>query len=134
MTSPIDANKAVVRAFFDTLNSQGIYAAIQSLPDEATIWSVAGTWTKQQYLDRASKLGDILVRPMQIALGSITAEDDRVAVEANSSAKFKGDMEYANVYHFLFRVQHGKIVGFREHHNTKHHAVVLERALSQLKS
>ena len=55
----------------------------------------------------------------------ITAEGDRVAVEAESYAKMKNGKTYQNTYHFLFIVKSGKIEAVKEYLDTIHAQDVL---------
>ena len=45
----------------------------------------------------------------------MTAEDDRVAMEATSQAVTIDGIDYANIYHMLHVVRDGKIVKVREY-------------------
>ena len=55
----------------------------------------------------------------------LTAEGDRVAVEAESYAKMKNGKTYQNTYHFLFIVRDGKIQSVKEYLDTIHANAVL---------
>ena len=50
----------------------------------------------------------------------MTAEDDRVAVEAESKAKLVNGTLYHNRYHFLFVVRDGRIHAVKEYLDTLH--------------
>jgi hypothetical protein len=50
---------------------------------------------------------------------NMTAEDDRVAVEAVSSGDHVSGQHYANHYHFLFVVRDGKIAVMKEFMDTE---------------
>jgi ketosteroid isomerase-like protein len=49
----------------------------------------------------------------------ITAEDDRVAVEAESFATHVSGKPYNNKYHFLMRYRDGKLLEFKEYMDTE---------------
>jgi ketosteroid isomerase-like protein len=49
----------------------------------------------------------------------MTAEDDRVAVEAVSEGLHATGQTYSNEYHFLFRFRDGKVVEFKEYMDTE---------------
>jgi uncharacterized protein len=55
----------------------------------------------------------------------VTAEGDRVAVEAESHAKMKSGKLYQNKYHFLLTIRDGKIQGVKEYLDTAHADEVL---------
>jgi ketosteroid isomerase-like protein len=50
----------------------------------------------------------------------MTAEGDRVAVEAKSFATMEDGRVYANSYHFLLTVRDGKVTTVREYMDTIH--------------
>ena len=50
----------------------------------------------------------------------MTAEDDRVAVEATSFATMEDGRVYANSYHFLVTIRDGKVATVREYMDTIH--------------
>ena len=53
---------------------------------------------------------------LDVTLGHMTAEQDRVAVELTIRGRAAADKRpYENFYHFLFRVRDGRIVEIREH-------------------
>ena len=49
---------------------------------------------------------------MKFTIHSMTAEDDRVAIEAESYGEHASGKTYNNHYHFLMRLRDGKIVRF----------------------
>jgi ketosteroid isomerase-like protein len=50
----------------------------------------------------------------------VTAEGDKVAVEAESHANMKSGKTYQNKYHFLITIQDGKIQAVKEYLDTAH--------------
>jgi ketosteroid isomerase-like protein len=59
---------------------------------------------------------------MQITILSLTAEEDRVAVEAKSTgiANPLNGRKYGNFYHSLFRIQDDQIILYKEYQDTLH--------------
>ncbi len=57
--------------------------------------------------------------PSKLTIKRITAEEDRVAVEAESDAHLVNGKHYHNVYHFLIVVRGGKVHEVRESVDTK---------------
>ena len=55
----------------------------------------------------------------------LTAEGDRVAVEAESYGEMATGKIYNNLYHFLLEVRDGKIHAVREYLDTMHAKEVL---------
>jgi hypothetical protein len=62
----------------------------------------------------------LLPNGIEISIGAITAEDDRVAVEAESKATLVNGALYHNRYHFLFVVRDGRIHAVKEYLDTLH--------------
>ena len=115
-----EANKALVRRYFETIASDGFGKALELVAEDAIWWyprAEAGLGKKDMIAAMDSAAG-VLVGNMGNEIVSMTAEDDRVAAEVNGSSLRKSGNRYDNVYHFLFRVRDGKIVELREHNDT----------------
>ena len=113
-----------MRAFFDTVNAEGLVAAIRTMAEDSTWWAQGATHGRSEMIDLIAGFGDVLAEPLRITPGTLTAEGDRVAAEATSAAVLKNGTRYANSYHFLFTLRDGKITSVREHNDTKHSAEV----------
>jgi uncharacterized protein len=119
------ANKRIVADFFAEISRTGLAGAMGGLADDCVWWSATGgNQSKAQMLAVAGALSGLLAEPIVLETGAVTAEDDRVAVEARSRALRTNGVRYANEYHFLFRIRDGEIVEVREHNNTAHAAEV----------
>jgi ketosteroid isomerase-like protein len=120
----IVANKRVIADFFACLNRDGMAAAIETFPQECRWWNTAGTSSKEQIRPFVEVLTAHLAAPLVFEIDAMTAEEDRVAVEARSRGLRTNGVQYANTYHFLFRLRDGRIVEVREHCDTAHAATV----------
>lgn len=60
----------------------------------------------------------------------VTAEGERVAIEATSSAQLGGGGTYGNRYHFLVRVRDGRVIEMREYLDT-HYAYEAQLAFEE---
>ena len=127
----IDDNKKLVRGFFENLSAGNAPAAFDALGDAATWWiqgnipSLSGTRTKAQFAELLGQLSARIDGPLKLRVKGVTAEGDRVAVEAESFAKMKSGKTYQNRYHFLCEVSGGKIQAVREYLDTIHAADAL---------
>jgi uncharacterized protein len=128
----IDENKKVVLGLFENLNNGKPDAALDSLSDSATWWiqgnlPLSGTKSKAQFIEfmRGQLLGATIDGMLTLRVKGVTAEGDRVAVEAEGFAKMKSGKTYQNSYHFLCEVRHGKIQAVREYLDTMHANEVL---------
>lgn len=126
MTS-IHDNKALVADFFATFSRGDVPGVIDRMHDEGSWWvsgtidGISGSYTKDELaglLEGARAMyreGALRITPTKM-----TAEDDRVAVEATSYATMEDGRIYANSYHFLVTVRDGKVADVREYMDTIH--------------
>lgn len=122
-----ESNKAIVADFFETFSKGDVPGVIDRMHDEGSWWvsgaieRMSGTYPKAALaglLDGARALyreGALHITPT-----SMTAENDRVAVEATSFATMEDGRIYANSYHFLVTVRDGKVATVREYMDTIH--------------
>jgi ketosteroid isomerase-like protein len=97
------------------------------LAEEATFWNpLMGTLPRDAMVAAPGVLAKAFASPMSMTIDGITAEGDRVAVEARSNGDLVDGNRYSNVYHFLFEFNaSGKITRIREHCDSKHFAETL---------
>ena len=118
-----EANKALVRRFFEVTGSQGFAAALDLVADDVLWWMPGeGDLTKADMIAAAIRASAYLDGTMGSEILTLTAEEDRIAAEVRGRARRKTGMAYDNIYHFLFRVRDGMIAEIREHHDTKYAA------------
>jgi hypothetical protein len=123
-------SKQIVLGFFENLNAGNAAAALDALGDSATWWiqgnfPLSGTRTKAQFVELLGQLGAAIDGALSLRVKGVTAEGDRVAVEAESFAKMKNGKTYQNRYHFLCEVRGSKIQAVREYLDTMHANEVL---------
>src|SRR3990172_432639 len=126
----IAENKQLARRFIDAISRGDIEAIQQAFADDGTVWTIgtlpiSGTFTAAQVAEASHRVLDLFPEGLEITIKGITAEDDRVAIEAESHGRHKSGRTYANVYHFLMRVRGAKIVEWREYMDTMHASDVL---------
>ena len=85
----------------------------------------AGTKTKAQFTELVNGLGAAMPKGLRVTPKGLTAEGERVAVEAESYGETATGKIYNNLYHFLFEVRDGKIQAVREYLDTIHAKEVL---------
>src|SRR5271163_2778786 len=82
--------KKLVVGFFENLGAGNAAAAFDALSDSATWWilgnipSLSGTRTKVQFAELLGQLSARIDGPLSLKVKGVTAEGDRVAVEAES--------------------------------------------------
>jgi uncharacterized protein len=121
----VEDNKRTILGFFENLSSGNGEAVLGALADSATWWvqgnfPLSGTKTKAEFAELVGQLGSKIDGGLRVTPTGLTAEDDRVAVEAESFAKMKNGKTYQNKYHFLFVVHDGKIQAVKEYLDTMH--------------
>lgn len=130
-----EANKETVRAFTEALGERD-WERWASLLDEQFSWTMmayelpgAGT------LDRDSALAllpEILAGfaddSPRMALGSMIAEGDWVAVEAEGTGSFANGTPYRNRYSIHYEIVAGRVRTIREYMDTGHMASMLSAA------
>ena len=126
-------NKKTVLSFFENLSAGKVDAMLTAMSDSAT-WTVmgkpenfalAGTKTKEQFGELFRGIGAALPKGLRVTPKALTAEGNRVAVEAESYGEHANGKVYNNQYHFLIEVQNGKIQAVREYLDTIHAKDVL---------
>lgn len=75
-----------------------------------------GTITLEQYLPKLKAVSEVWRRPLEVTIDSVTAQDDRVVLQARSNGRLYDDQEYANSYLFLVEFdEHLRILHVREY-------------------
>jgi ketosteroid isomerase-like protein len=67
--------------------------------------------------------------PYQMTIGSITAEDDRVCLEAESSIPLRNGRTYNNHYMWVIVIKEGKVIRLKEIMDTLHVSQVFDGQL-----
>jgi ketosteroid isomerase-like protein len=120
-----EANKKIVLGFFENLSAGKVDDALALMADTGTWWvagkfDLAGTKTKAQFAELFKGLVGSMPKGLRITPKGITAEGDRVAVEAEGYGEVNNGKVYNNLYHFLVEVRDGKIQAVREYMDTLH--------------
>jgi ketosteroid isomerase-like protein len=137
MTRPggnVEDNKRIVEKLFKTAGGELEGDPFQDFASDCTYW-LAGEQATHRSKHSGSYRGIEAIRQVAAAtfgavtriesfeIRGMTAEGDRVAVEAESRFHTVNGALYNNRYHFLFVVRDGKIVQFNEYLDT---ALLLE--------
>jgi ketosteroid isomerase-like protein len=81
---------------------------------------ISGAYDKPAIAAMAAGVLQAFPDGIKFTIHAITAEDDRVAVEAESHARHVSGKPYNNHYHFLFRWRDGQLVELKEYMDTEH--------------
>ena len=122
--SQAEDNKRRVRDFFVAMNANdtetlvGTYAADGHVRTMGNTL-ISGTYSKDQIREFAGSVLDSFPNGLEFELIGMVAEDDRVAVEAQSRGEHVSGHFYSNDYHFLFRFRDGELVELKEYMDTE---------------
>ena len=124
------ANKALVRIFFDALSRADVEAVRELYAEDFELWTAgtlpfSGTSNKAQALEGMRGILSIFPEGLDFSIDAMTAEGERVAVEAKSEGVHTSGARYHNRYHFLLVVRDGRITELKEYLDTEHAREVL---------
>lgn len=126
-----ESNKQLVKNLFAAVQQGGDIMAY--LSDDLEWWvpnncELGGTYNKSELPGMFGKIFPLLGAPLTFTIHHITAEQDRVAVDCESSSKLGDGTPFGNTYHFLFIIKNGKISVVKEFLNTAYINKVLQQA------
>jgi ketosteroid isomerase-like protein len=115
-TALLNANKQLIRNFYAAMNSRDVEATFAFYAPGAQLDVVTkGPFGgKQPATLQALEMFYSAFPKIELRIESMTAEEDRVAVEVSSLGTTASGQAYGNRYHNLFQVADSKIVVFRE--------------------
>ena len=109
-------NYALAEAYLSAVTAGDLPDSL--LTDDMTAWlTTQGPISKAAYQGAIRLLARMCQSPIRFTVDAITAEDDRVVIEAHSQATLIDGQEYANTYVFSLRVRNGRIAWIAEHYN-----------------
>ena len=119
-----DRNRELVRRFFAALNAGDTTALVDAYADDGEVWTsgrtlISGTFPKERVRESAGGIFEAFPHGIEFTIHAMTAEGERVAVEAESRGVHRSGRLYNNLYHFLFRFRDGKLVNLREYMDTE---------------
>jgi ketosteroid isomerase-like protein len=128
-----EANKQLVQQYLEECSAGNFEAAFPLLAESLEFWVAghrdefpgAGTMTKAQFMQLARAFGARIPNGLKVTVRGMTAEGDRVAVEAESYGETASGKTYNNQYHYLFVVRDGQIQSVREYMDTLHANTVM---------
>lgn len=119
-----EANRATALKLMESMAEGGFDETL--LTDDVCWWIPGrGTVSKAEFFGMADGFRSLTAGPTTLTVKGVTAEGDRVAVEAESFAHLKNGKIYNNTYHFLFLFRDGKICLSKEYNDSQHAAEML---------
>ena len=117
-----EQNKQIVKNWFAAVN-RGDEDAILDMTTEDFLFETKARapewllyqWKRDEFAHVPSTMSRLLTAPIQLAIVDMIAEDDRVAVEAETDSMMLNGKRYNNAYHFVFKLRDGKFYEVREY-------------------
>lgn len=119
-----EQHKQTVIDFFNHMSNGNVEGFVDLYHDEGAVWTsgntlISGIQKKPAILEFAGKIYEAFPDGIQFNIVSMIAENDRVAVEAESKGLHASGKLYQNQYHFLFIFKEGKVLWFKEYMDTE---------------
>lgn len=120
----VEQNIAAVEAFIAAMNAGDVPTIVDAYAPDGSVTTmgntlISGTFDKATVTMAAGRIFEAFPNGIHFTVHAITAQDDRVAVEASSQGMHVSGREYRNHYHFLARLRDGKIVEWKEYCDTE---------------
>jgi ketosteroid isomerase-like protein len=111
------ANRQIARDFFEALSRGEVPDSL--LTPDMTAWTTStGTWSdKARFQGGIKVLASIFDGGLIYRIDSLTAEEDRVAAEVQSSGTLIDGDQYHSRYVFMLRIRDGRIASVCEHND-----------------
>ena len=125
-----EENKALARRMIEALSNADVGFIERNYAEDFRIW-VTGSLPFSGEGDKAGAVAgmpavlDLFPEGLHFEIVGLTAEGDRVAIEARSEGVTARGHRFQQEYHFLMRVRDGQIVEWREYMDTEHARKVL---------
>ncbi|MBK8398828.1 MAG: nuclear transport factor 2 family protein [Leptospiraceae bacterium] len=120
----LEDNKQIVRNYFELINKKENQKAFELLSEDLNWWIIGKAKVSGVKDKRLITVGFKMIQrafeSFQFILYEFTAEENRVAVTAESKGKHSSGKDYNNHYHFLFTIENGKIAKVKEYLDTEH--------------
>ena len=122
----LDRNKQTARRFLEASGKHDAETFAALMCDDATYWTL-GKPHLFAYCGEKSKADicaymatpSIFVGGVETSFGAVTAEGNRVAVEAETRGTLPDGRVYTNQYHYLFEFRDGLILRVKEYLDTQ---------------
>lgn len=119
-----ETNKQCVKNFIKAMNAGDTQTIVDTYADDGYLWTmgntlISGKYTKAQISQAAGAIFEAFPKGITFTILAMTAEGERVAVEAESEGEHVSGKLYSNRYHFLFEFRNGKLLVLKEYLDTE---------------
>ena len=124
MSTCEETNRRLTREFFAALGRGDVEAIVDAYDEDGSCWTsgrtlISGTLSKAQIRAGAGAVLEAFPEGLDFTIHAMTAEGERVAVEAESRGRHASGMLYNNHYHFLLEFRRGKLLRLKEYMDTE---------------
>ena len=120
----IQENKRLAERLLEILSAGDVAAMLDAYTHDFRYWTagstpISGSFTREQVEANAGAIFQAFPEGLRFSVQAMTAEGDRVAVEAESHGVHASGAVYHNQYHFLLIFRDGKIAQLKEYLDTE---------------
>ena len=120
-----ETNKEIAREFMGVLTKADGEALERLYAPDFELWTAgslpfSGRKTRAEAIANAPLVLGMFPTGLEFEVVAMTAEGERVAIEAISRGQHASGKPYANHYHFLMRIRDAQIIEFKEYMDTEH--------------
>jgi ketosteroid isomerase-like protein len=120
----ISRTKKFIQSFFEAMSEGDTDAIVNAYHPEGRVETMGNTLISgSRGLDEIKSFAPAVLESfpnkLKFTIKNITAEDNRVAVEAESTGEHVSGQHYNNQYHFLFELKDKKIYRLKEYMDTE---------------
>lgn len=120
----VQANKAIVRQFFEAMNNADIDFIVDTYAPDGFLHTmggtlISGTFSREQIAASAGSIFEVFPHGLQFEIIDMVGEGNKVAVEAVGEGEHVSGQTYSNEYHFLFEFRDGKLLSLKEYMDTE---------------
>ena len=120
----ISRTKEFIQSFFEAMSEGDTDAIVNAYHPEVRVETMGNTLISgSRGLDEIKSFAPAVLESfpnkLKFTIKNITAEDNRVAVEAESTGEHVSGQHYNNQYHFLFELKDEKIYRLKEYMDTE---------------
>ena len=120
----VETNKQIARDFMHALSSGDAHRILACYTDDATVWTAgalpfSGLHTNEEVVGLCEGLLGAFPEGLKFSVKDMTAEGERVAIEAEGLGTHASGKVYHQHYHFLLVIRDGKVAEMKEYFDTE---------------
>jgi len=123
MDAPTEQSRKLALELIDAISRGDADRILELYSDDVIVWTAgslpfSGEHRRDELPELMGSILSLFPEGLKIQVLGVTAEGERVAIEAVSNASLADGRHYANHYHFLVIVRNGKVVELKEYMDT----------------